>query len=173
MNAGRCTARTRAGAMVNQPQANLLSRSKLLQLRLAARLGFKIPETLVRADPRGICDHYRTWGGRMVAKLAGGQIVAHSTETQFLIPTTLVTQHDPQDEAALCACPAIYQRQVEKLHDLRVTVVGDKVFARRIVFQAHESARVDWCAAGEAMIDLQPCRLDTAVAGLCLLSCGS
>lgn len=120
-----------------------------------------------QADPRGIRDHYRTWGGRMVAKLAGGQIVAHSTETQFLIPTTLVTQHDPQDEAALCACPAIYQRLVEKLHDLRVTVVGDEVFARRIVFQAHKSARVDWCAADEAMLDLQPCRLDTAVAGRC------
>jgi hypothetical protein len=103
----------------------------------------------------------------MVAKLAGGQIVAHSTETQFLIPTTLVTQHDPHDAAALRACPAIYRRLVEKLNVLRVTVVGDEVFARRIVFQAHESARVDWRAAGEAMLDRQPCHLDTAVADRC------
>jgi glutathione synthase/RimK-type ligase-like ATP-grasp enzyme len=151
----------------NHPHANLLARSKLLQLRIAARLGFKIPETHVTADPRAIRDRYRTWGGRMVAKLAGGQIVAHSIDTQFLVPTTLVTQHDLQDEAALCACPAIYQRLVEKLHDLRVTVVGDEVFACRIDSPAHEKARVDWRAAGEAALDLQPCGLDTAIADRC------
>lgn len=152
---------------VNHPHANSRARSKLLQLRLAARLGFNVPETRVTADPRQIRDHYRIWGGRMVAKLAGGQIVAHSIDNQFFIPTTLVTQSDLQDEAALSACPAIYQRLVEKLHDLRVTVVGDEVFACRIVSHAQEATWVDWRADREATFDLQPCELDTAIADRC------
>ncbi len=141
---------------VNHPHANLLARSKLLQLRLAARLGFIIPETHVTADPCEIRDHYRNWSGRMVAKLAGGQIVAHSGDAQFLVPTTLVAENDLQDEAALCACPAIYQRLVEKLYDLRVTVVGDEVFACRIDSKTHEPAPVDWRAAGAVATTCSP-----------------
>lgn len=152
---------------VNHPNANLLARSKLLQLRLAARLGFKIPDTRVTADPLEIRDRYRNWGGRMVAKLAGGQVVGHSVEAQFFIPTTLVTQDDLQDETALCACPAIYQRLVEKLYDLRVTVVGDEVFACRIDSHADEAARVDWRTSGAVHPDLRPCELDAAIADRC------
>src|ERR1700690_3466287 len=39
---------------VNHPHANRLARSKLLQLKLATRLGFRVPETRVTADPREI-----------------------------------------------------------------------------------------------------------------------
>ncbi len=152
---------------MNHPHANRLARSKLLQLRLAARLGFKIPETHVTADPCEIRDHYRSWGGRMVAKLAGGQIVARNADAQFLIPTTLITKNDLQDEAALRACPAIYQRLVEKLYDLRVTVVGDDVFACRIYSKAHELARVDWRASADVHCDLQPCKLDATITDRC------
>ncbi len=152
---------------MNHPHANSRARSKLLQLRLAARLGFNVPETHVTADPSQIRDLYRIWGGRMVVKLAGGQIVAHSIDNQSFIPTTLVTQSDLQDETALGACPAIYQRLVEKLYDLRVTVVGDEIFACRIVSQTQEATQVDWRVTRGATFDVQPCGLDTALADRC------
>jgi glutathione synthase/RimK-type ligase-like ATP-grasp enzyme len=152
---------------VNHPYANRLARNKLLQLRLAARLGFRVPETRVTADPRYIREQYRAWNGRMVAKLAGGQIVGDTVESQYVIFTTAITPEDLEDDDALSACPAIYQQRVEKRHELRVTVVGDEIFACRIDSQAHEAAQVDWRNAGAAALDHQPCELDEPVADRC------
>jgi glutathione synthase/RimK-type ligase-like ATP-grasp enzyme len=150
---------------MNHPQANRLARSKLLQLRLATSIGFKVPETQVTADPQQIRDQWRAWGGRMIAKLVGGQIVGRDVESQFFIPTSLVSENDVQDDAAVGACPAIYQRLIEKRYDLRVTVVGDELFACRLHSKACEGAQVDWRAAGS--ITLEPCEIDNATAERC------
>jgi glutathione synthase/RimK-type ligase-like ATP-grasp enzyme len=152
---------------VNHPHANRLARSKLLQLRLATRLGFAVPDTRVTADPQEICRQYQAWDGRMVAKLVGGQIVGTTVDSQYVVYTTLITEEDLQNDEALSACPAIYQRLVDKRHDLRVTVVGDEVFTCRINSRQHEVGRVDWRVAGYTALDLQPCDLDAAVANRC------
>ena len=152
---------------MNHPSANRLTRSKLLQLRLAARLGFTTPETCVTADPAKIRELSRIWDGQMIAKLAGGQIVGETVDSQYIIFTTPVTPDYLADEGALSACPAIYQRRVAKLHELRVTVVGDEIYACRIDSQAREESRVDWRAAGYTALDHQPCELDEAIADRC------
>ena len=152
---------------MNYPYANRFARSKLVQLRLASRLGFKVPETCITADPRIIREHYRRWNGEMVAKLAGGQIVGDTPELQYVILTTLITPEDLKDDEALSACPAIYQRRVPKEYELRVTVVGEEVFACRIDSQALEISQVDWRAAGPSALHQQPYELDEAIAGQC------
>jgi glutathione synthase/RimK-type ligase-like ATP-grasp enzyme len=103
----------------------------------------------------------------MVAKLAGGQIVGESIESQYIIFTTPVTPEYLADADALSACPAIYQRRVAKQHELRVTVVGDEIYACRIDSQAREESKVDWRAAGYTSLDHQPCELDEAIADRC------
>ncbi len=152
---------------VNHPHTNRLARSKLLQLRLAARLGFQVPETRVTADPREIRELHRVWDGRMVAKLAGGQLVGNTVDSQYVVHTSLVTADDLQDDDTLSACPAIYQRFINKRHDLRVTVVGDEVFPCQIDSQELEISRVDWRAAHHSALKHQPCQLDTATADRC------
>ena len=152
---------------MNYPYANRFSRSKLMQLRLATRLGFKVPETCITADPRIVRERYRRWNGEMVAKLAGGQIVGDTTESQYVILTTLITPEDLKDDDSLSACPAIYQRRVQKEYELRVTVVGEDVFACRIDSQALEISQVDWRAAGPSALHQKPYKLDEAIASQC------
>jgi glutathione synthase/RimK-type ligase-like ATP-grasp enzyme len=152
---------------MNHPYANRFARSKLMQLSLASRLGFKVPETCITADPRVVREHYRRWNGEMVAKLAGGQIVGDTPESQYVILTTLLTPEDLKDDEALSACPAIYQRRVPKEYELRVTVVGDEIFACRIDSQALEISQVDWRAAGPSALHQAPHELDEAIAGQC------
>jgi glutathione synthase/RimK-type ligase-like ATP-grasp enzyme len=152
---------------LNHPHANRLARNKLLQLRLASRLGFAVPETLVTADPVQIRELYKAWNGGLVAKLVGGQVAADTVDTQYVIHTTLITAEDLQDERALSACPAIYQRRVDKRYDVRVTVVGDEVFPCRIASQASEISQVDWRVAGHATLDHRPYELDPSVAKRC------
>jgi glutathione synthase/RimK-type ligase-like ATP-grasp enzyme len=152
---------------MNHPHANRRARSKLLQLSLATRLGFHVPETRVTADPQEIRDLYRSWKGQMVTKLAGGQLSGNTADSLYLIPTTLVTADDLKDEASLSACPAIYQRRVDRRHELRVTVVGDEVFACRIATEKLKPTQVDWRELGYKALDLEPCELDGALANRC------
>jgi len=151
---------------MNHPQANRLARSKLLQLRLATYLGFKVPETLVSSDPQEIKRRYDAWNGSMVAKLVGGQIVGATVDSQYAIYTTLITEEDLRDTDALSVCPAVYQRHVDKRYDLRVTVVGDEAFSCRIRSQEIESSRVDWRAGGSTPV-VEPCEVHPSIADRC------
>ena len=47
-------------------------------------------------------------------------------------------------DEALKAAPVIYQRHLEKLWDIRVTIVGESIYAAAIHSQETASARVDW-----------------------------
>ncbi len=153
---------------LNHPYANRLARHKPLQLALAVREGLSVPETRISDDPEEIRALHRRWGGRMVAKLVGGQIVAPTVDEQYVIYTTLVEQDDLCSDAALAACPAVYQRCVEKAFDLRVTVVGDRLFACRIDSQDDEQGTVDWRQVGAGALPIRPCELDTDTTERCL-----
>jgi glutathione synthase/RimK-type ligase-like ATP-grasp enzyme len=153
---------------LNHPYANRLARHKPLQLALAVREGLSVPETKISDDPEEIRALHHRWGGRMVAKLVGGQIVAPTVDEQYVIYTTLVEQDDLRSDAALAACPAIYQRCVEKAFDLRVTVVGERLFACRIDSQGDGQGTVDWRQAGAGALPIRPCELDSDTAQRCL-----
>ncbi|MEQ1615497.1 MAG: MvdC/MvdD family ATP grasp protein, partial [Hyphomicrobiaceae bacterium] len=109
---------------VNHPQANQNTRNKVLQLRVAASVGFALPDTLITADPDRIRRCFARWDGQMVAKLVGGQVVGHTTDDQFVVHTMRLDAADLEDSQSLAASPAIYQRLVPKECDVRVTVVG-------------------------------------------------
>jgi len=152
---------------VNHPHANRLARHKLLQLRLARAEGLRVPETAVSADPGEIRARFRDWGGRMVAKLAGGQLPVAADGEAYVIYTTRVDAADLADDAALAACPALYQEEIPKAYELRVTVVGERVLACRIDSAAVEAARVDWRAAGRDAVPHAAVELDEPLAARC------
>ena len=152
---------------INHPHAKRLRRSKPLQLALAARSGFAVPETLISRDPQRIRERHRAWEGRTVAKLVGGQIPAADVDRQYVVHTTLLEPEDLANDDALSAAPAIYQRYVEKDHELRVTVVGDEAFATRIDSQEHPGGLVDWRRAGPEDLRLSVAELDPDVTAGC------
>lgn len=152
---------------INHPHANRLARHKPLQLALAVREGFTVPETRITSDPQEVRDLFRAWNGQMVAKLAGGQIETTNGEEQYAIFTTLLDESAVGRDDAISACPAIYQRHLDKAFDLRVTVVGDQIFACRIESQDNADARIDWRAAGREAVEHKPHQLDPVAAKRC------
>lgn len=118
---------------------------KLLQLRLAQQLGFDVPPTLISQRPQAIRDFQRAVGGPLVAKLVSkGPPRAATPERQYVIFTEVLDDAALADDATLAFCPAIYQPYIDKAFELRVTVVGEQVFACRIDSQATERTRIDW-----------------------------
>ncbi|MEQ1718760.1 MAG: MvdC/MvdD family ATP grasp protein [Hyphomicrobium sp.] len=152
---------------INHPQANQNTRNKVLQLRVAAQLGFDVPDTIVTRDPARIRERFAQWSGQMVAKLAGGQLVGPSVDAQYVIHTTKITTAHLANDAALSAAPAIYQRLIAKAYDVRVTVIGEKLFACRIASQARDDSAIDWRAAGFQNLDHRVFDLPPAVQSLC------
>ena len=117
--------------------------SKILQLRVAADVGLVYPETLISNDPaeiRAFCDQQ---GGRLVAKPLRLGFFDYG-DVQTAVYTTSVGAADLAADDSLVVAPVIYQRHLEKRCDVRVTIVGDSLYAAAIHSQDVDSAKVDW-----------------------------
>lgn len=156
------------GRWVNHPAANQLARHKPLQLALAHAEGFTVPPTCITDDPARVRALWKEWDGQMIAKLVGGQLAEAPGEDPYAVFTTRLEAGDLADDAAIEACPAIYQRLIEKDADLRATVVGEQVFACRIPSQRDAAGRVDWRRAGRTALAPSPIRLDDVTTRRCV-----
>ncbi|GGK81117.1 hypothetical protein Sme01_44400 [Sphaerisporangium melleum] len=117
--------------------------NKIINLARAASLGFAVPETVFTNDPAELVPAYERAGGRLVAKQINSDSFTvdgadHRTYTTVLTRRHLTSRHLLQHE------PVILQPYVPKAVELRVIVVGDRVFAAEIDAQASRTAREDW-----------------------------
>jgi hypothetical protein len=117
---------------------------KAMQLEVAAKLGFEVPPTLFTNDPRALLDFHRQHDGQIVSKLASAAFFASALSDYFVRYTELSTTRDVGYARGIRHCPMIFQAYVEKRLELRVTVVGERVFAAEIHSQETEHTRHDW-----------------------------
>lgn len=116
---------------------------KAAQLRAAAALGLELPPTLVTNSPEDFLDFYREHGGRVVSKQAGFALIRHGIG-QYVRYTDVVSRRDVGYAHAIRYCPIIFQAYVPKRVELRITVVGDRVFPAEIRSQETNHTRHDW-----------------------------
>jgi glutathione synthase/RimK-type ligase-like ATP-grasp enzyme len=107
--------------------------SKPAQLVAALQCGFQVPRTLASNDPGEILAFVRAAPGRVVFKTFSS-----------LAPTTVITDEILAEPELLRWTPGIYQHYVDKAYEMRVTVIGDRVFAVRINSQATTRGKIDW-----------------------------
>jgi glutathione synthase/RimK-type ligase-like ATP-grasp enzyme len=107
---------------VNDPRRDYAAGHKPFQLTLAQRIGLEIPPTLMTNDPDEARDFWRRHDGNVIYK-------------QFLaLPDAWrETRRVRPEEAELFAevrwAPVIFQRYVDADADIRVTAVGEELFA--------------------------------------------
>lgn len=125
----------------SHPSAILLAEDKPRQLRLAKSLGFAVPQTLVSNSFSEI-RQFAT--GRTVIGKPLRQALITSSSTEQVIYTTRLPEIAEADREAISAAPAIYQTEIAKQRDLRVTVIGERVFAVAIDSQSRSETVTDW-----------------------------
>ncbi len=130
---------------VNPYEAGRRSRSKLEQQRAARRVGLVVPPTLYSNDPEAIRAFVRAHGGDAIFKsyTQSGFWQVGSDMVAALFTARLTEEHLAHDEA-LRATPGIYQPRLDKAYELRVTVIGRRVFAARVNSQSMAEGRLDW-----------------------------
>lgn len=118
---------------------------KASHLTVAGALGFELPPTLITNSPEDFLEFYRQHNGHVVSKLAGFSFSrTRSVGASFCRYTEVVTKRDTGYAHAVRYCPIIFQAYVPKRVELRITVVGQHVFAAEIHSQESNHTRHDW-----------------------------
>ncbi|MFJ3337523.1 ATP-grasp ribosomal peptide maturase [Streptomyces sp. NPDC086766] len=139
---------------VNHPAAVARADFKPAQLRKFARLGLKIPPTLITNDVRA-AQESAAEHGPVVCKTFRGLPAADDGHTGAIWTQRL----DPQTfDETLAVTAHLFQAEIPKTGDVRVTVIGRRVFAQQVAAPdgALDWRRGDWDALLHASITVPP-----------------
>jgi glutathione synthase/RimK-type ligase-like ATP-grasp enzyme len=140
--------RTMEALWVNHPDDNRRASTKVEQLHRARRLGFRVPRSLVTNDRARVRAFASLCGepGLICKPLEEGLLEFAGPDIVFFTSRFALTPDDTLEDFG--PEPYLFQEFIDKLYDVRVTVIGDRVFATRIESQATETGRTDWRQAG-------------------------
>ena len=140
------TLKSPAVQWVNHPLAlKLLEFNKLYQLRAAANVGLLIPETLVTNKVGEAIVFCEKHGGRVALKTFGGNNLKDARGNNLVIYTRGITKRELLEHSdGMKYAPVMLENYVPKKIELRVTVVGDAIFACGIHSQDSSRTKDDW-----------------------------
>ena len=150
---------------LSSPQAIWLAERKPYQLAIAAQLGFTLPRTIVTNDEAAVKGF--ALQNQMVAKAVSSGYIEGTDGNQAIFTSALVPG-DLEDLSGLALAPVIFQENVVKSSDIRVTVIGNDVFAAEILSQSQESSNVDWRATDDPDLEHRPHELPSTLVRQCL-----
>lgn len=128
-------------AWINHPTHERLANSKPAQLFAARMVGLEIPRTIISNNP----DEVR----RFIAAAPGQIVYKASSPPRNIAPdkalfTGLITEETLANLDLIRITPGIFQERIEKSYELRITVIGGRVFAVKIDSQALAETQLDW-----------------------------
>ncbi len=123
---------------INHPSRDSAANYKPVQLAVAARAGLDVPRTVITSD----LSHAREFIGsdEVIYKGLSGGVLTPDLYHRY-IPTTLL-RADELDEG-LAGTAHLFQERVPKAFEVRLTVVGDRMFPVAIHTDT-EAGKLDW-----------------------------
>jgi glutathione synthase/RimK-type ligase-like ATP-grasp enzyme len=141
--------------------------SKIAQLLHARAVGMDVPETLIATSPAHFIEFVQEQGPDLISKTSSGVASRLFGQDELFRFTERVGMRDIAYAHTLRHGPATFQRYVDKHVELRVTVVGERVFAAEIHSQVTRQTRQDWRHYDHLNTPLRPHALPEAVAEQC------
>jgi hypothetical protein len=139
--------------------------NKITQLSMALACKFTIPRTIFTNDPDHVREFNSAVGTIIFKPISASQMPIHrfnksafnaiepdererfqygKNYSSDLLYTQILTAEKFEQIASLRWSPAIFQELIEKQYDIRVTVVGNEIFACIIESQSREDTKVDF-----------------------------
>jgi glutathione synthase/RimK-type ligase-like ATP-grasp enzyme len=147
---------------MNHPARTYLAESKPYQLRVASRLGFDVPSTRIGNDLRGI--ESAKLGNPLILKSVDTALLRDGSDSIFTFST--IGHVDEWRDEDLYAAPVICQELIRHKTDLRVTIVGEALFAVRIQENGH-GIEGDWRVRPRGEVRFVPTELSSDCADRC------
>ena len=148
---------------INSKEAANRANFKLLQLKIASECGFVIPTTLCSNDPHEIKQFLlqnHTMG--VIYKPMCAQFWVENAKTKIAY-TARVKEGNLPSHAMLQKLPGIFQVEVKKDFELRITCFGDYLVAVKLNSQAHADGLIDWRAIRGTRMLIEPYELPESV----------
>lgn len=150
---------------LSSPQMINAAENKITQLRAAIKAGFTIPKTLISSNPARL-KKFASEGNnkRVIIKpLHSGRL--NSSKGVKLIYSNLLKAEQLDNLHLFQLTPCIYQEYIDKVYELRITVVDKRVFAARVNSQADIDTTIDW---RKKRLTFQPYILPNDIAEKCI-----
>jgi hypothetical protein len=129
---------------INHPLAISSASYKPEQIMRAVRLGLIVPATLMTNSPANAQDFCETHAWNVIVKPIGhGEIQGDVPDDDQVIYTNLLVKADSDKLSLVANCPTLFQVNIQKEYDVRVTVVGNRYFAVALHSQEKEVSKID------------------------------
>jgi len=132
---------------VNPINGARLANMKIAQLKCASALGLRIPETLASNDPQEIRSFLDLHRNAAIHKTFLPAVWEDGDNTTLCF-TSQVGIADLPDDDVLGLAPAIFQEQITKSYELRLTLFGATCIGAKLRSNEHPDAKLDWRAGG-------------------------
>ena len=126
---------------MNEPRRHRDAGWKPAQLAVARKLNLDIPPTVITNDPAAVKAFREENGGAIIFKTLSQTLALEPGKAAF---TAVVTDEALSSLDLIQHTPGIFQALVPKDYEVRLTVVGDKMFAAKLMSQGSELTKLDW-----------------------------
>jgi glutathione synthase/RimK-type ligase-like ATP-grasp enzyme len=155
---------------VNHPDKDLVASYKPYQLALAARIGLKIPDTLITTDrsaAKMFIEAHARHGA--IYKTLSTPNVRSELYKSSVIFTSRISDADLEFIDTVRYAPCLIQEYVQKSFEVRLTIINRKAFAVALnVQESYPSGTTDWRAVQQEGIEYSVHQLPEKIESLCL-----
>ncbi|WKK26896.1 ATP-grasp ribosomal peptide maturase [Streptomyces olivoreticuli] len=127
---------------VNHPAAMSRAEYKPLQLAAARECGLTIPPTLITNSPDAVRAFAGDVAGPLICKPVASPVFIEADELK-IVYTRKLTEQDLDDLQGIETTAHLFQAWVDKAHEVRLTVAGDRLLAAEVHADSPQ-AHTDW-----------------------------
>src|SRR5579885_1067685 len=129
---------------VNRPEKMVAADYKPYQLEMARACGLETPDTLLTNSAHAARQFLAEHPYGIIYKTLSGALVFSESGEPLSIYTSRVSLQDLEQEDSIRQTACLFQEEVSKELELRITVVGEQVFAAEIFSQHSSRTQVDF-----------------------------
>ena len=125
---------------INRRETDALCRNKPYQLHMAKEEGFKIPKGIISNNSNDV-----------QKRISGFKQVVYKPLSYYIVPpdrilySSIMTKDEVKQKSQnIEQAPCIFQEYIDKDFELRITIVGKKVFPIKIQSQQNHATKFDW-----------------------------
>lgn len=138
------------------------------QLKKAVQVCFDVPKSLITNDPNVAKDFMESCNDSVIYKTFSPGFFQNAKESSppTVVHTSLLSKQNLNDLNTIKEVSALFQEYIPKAYELRVTVVGDELFAAKIYSQESHIGKVDW--RKDTNIRFEIAELPTNIQEMCI-----
>ena len=139
---------------MNSPGAMVEASYKVDQLSRAHKIGINVPDTLITSQSASARGFFTAHKPNVIIKALGDPNIYAPDEGPEItanIFTSRVAEDDLAKFERVSDAPVLLQEEIEKQADIRITVVGEAIYAVSIESQDRKESVTDWRKGGSGL----------------------